>query len=228
MLHSAFSASSATAMGDIVQDLSWVDTENDSFPAYNRLQYYELQHKLYRQSYGEKAIWSKDGEEFADNVRSNGYDMLNAKDMEFYEMAKSMGLETQQCKRILAFIHSCEPKSGNLSTSWSHIRNRAEKHFEFIETKSTTCNFPEAWRMETFNGPNRELKIHYLDILELIALNIMVNPEIMFRYGNHVVFEASRRFVQSETGESDQSQRVIGDLMSADWAIETQQWLREN
>ena len=87
-------------------------------------------------------------------------------------------------------------------------------HLEY-DTEDTVP-FPAEWHMDrwSFGKPPEPIKVRVRDPVELMAYKL-IDPAIMFKWSNHFHMRSFRTY-------SNGGSRVVSDLMSTDWARETE------
>lgn len=197
------------------QDYSWVDQE--SIP-YDETEYISFQKEFYRSTFGESSLESKNINEFVNSIDGTKFVGENQKNREFFQLVDSMNISDNECQKLLDFIHSCQPVK-TINKNWKAIVRAEKSEHSFMKYKSQSFSFPVHWRMETFQGKVLPLSVQYIDPLHQIAEKL-IDPEIMFTYAEDVKLKAAKLYE-----ECQDPRRVIGHVMSANWAIETQDML---
>jgi hypothetical protein len=210
------------------QDYSWVKESNIPW---DRNAFVRLQEDLFASLYGTEALSATSFEDFADKCKPQTCGFDRAKNFEFYALSKSMSLTENQSKSLLKFIHglfSSSCKCGQkivckLDKSFAKIVTASEKQYnEYMKSKNVKMNWPEAWKMDEYKHKDqlRDLVIPYLCPLEQIALKL-VDPYTMFHNSEEITLEAKETY-------NAQGKRVVSSCMTADWAIKTQELMRQN
>ena len=94
-----------------LQNFDWA-TSGPNRPGFDREYFMNLQRELYKSIYTPDAIWSKDINNFNDELKHKNCVIYHELDDEFYSLVKVLGLEEKKCQALVDFIHKCQPKEG--------------------------------------------------------------------------------------------------------------------
>ena len=194
--------------------------------------YVKLQRKLYSELYGgEECLSSTSVDDFVKNMKVN-HDNKQNNNYKFFSIIEKMGLSDANAQCILDFIFDCGLRDTEcLDKKWNIIQSSYEKKYNFMKYKTAKFSYPAAWEMDKSSiVKDNFINFNYLDPIEQIGYKL-VDPDIMILNKDKVLLRAAKMFEkQTETELKDSGNtitRVIGPPMTADWALNTQEFLHK-
>ena len=185
--------------------------------------YTNLQKKIMRSTYGEKAIYSKDFQEYADTVKEANKSAKSLLLLKLYSFGEKCKLSRELGDSLLQLIEECRRnREIKLPRGWKAVKGEVSKLVKPLSFRSKTVEWPPEWNMNRWDNGKCPDKIilRCRDPLECIAYKFL-DPSIMFGWRDHIQFDFVPEY------KVDGKTRTYGDLMTSKWAENTEENIRK-
>jgi len=186
------------------------------------------QEKLYKITYGIDTICASNIDQFL-AFRTQATPTLNETFFDELQIYIKLRLQVlgktsnKDNEIIVSLIKSFADKSCRPIKTWRTIKENIESYSSMLEYRKHTVEWPKSWKMGTMRIPMPSPVIRALDLVEYLAYKF-VDPLFMFPHESELRFESSRVEKVDDHGVHT---RVYGDIMTGNWAMETERSIRE-
>lgn len=178
--------------------------------------YYDYQILLYENLYGLPALEANNISDFKRLLTDRDSDKTSRM-MEIYTFAKDCNISRANGDRLLKLMNMEEEKSANYN-SWKSFDRWIQVETAFYRCAKKTIPWPVHWQINKWKHSNlnclEEVEIRMRDVLQLIA-DQCVSPFIQFLWNEDIQRVCYRK-------QNDKNEYVYSDVMSSDWASESQ------
>ena len=199
-----------------------LDDLDNFVDSFSSTRYIQFQRQLYSITFGVQCLRARDFRDMVNIIRSTYSRKFKdnfLQNVALYDHWTKYRVSRAQRQDMLNLIRNVlfpRVSSAHIRKSVNGIKYKIEKCLKTYTMHPLQIQWPSGWKVNTMKGMElRPITIYIRDPMELIA-ELLVNPEIMFKYAAHVRFD----YFANDNNR-------YGDLMSSEWCRLTEAYIRE-
>ena len=211
-------------------------SDEDRFNAYDRHliiyrnQYMQYQENLYDQTYGIKCLKAFSFENMVNIILSEYQHKFKPKLLDnipiyLYWIDNQLSRCGQQSYLDILHnnIRSLRGKTDSIPRSVGGVKYLINRTIQLYTYATINVLWPSAWNMAAYKGIRNiePVAIYFRDPMELVS-ELFVNPEIMFKYKEHVLLN----YFKDCKDRTETASESYSNLMSSRWCRQTEELIK--